>query len=69
MKETEKPKMVKHRIEIVETLTRIVEVELPADQEREARERVIDMYRSEEVVLTSDDYFETEFIYLDQKDV
>lgn len=60
--------VVIHRIEIIETLHKIVEVELPADQVREATQQVIDMYHDEEIVLSADDYFDTEFIYLDAKE-
>lgn len=66
---TKDPKdVVIHRIEIVETLYKIVEVELPADQVREAEQQVRDMYHNEEIVLSADDYLDTEFIYLDAKE-
>ena len=47
------------QIEIVETLSNIVEVD--AENEQEALLRAQDMYRNEEVVLYPDDFIDTKF--------
>ena len=47
------------RIEITETLQRVVEVN--ASSEKEAINKVMDMYKNEEVVLDSNDFIETDF--------
>ena len=47
------------QIEIVETLSNIVEVD--AENEQEALLRAQDMYRNEEVVLYPDDFVDTKF--------
>lgn len=52
--------IVKYKVEIVETLRRVVEVELPTDSFGEARQKVKEMYDNEEIILTGDDYFDTE---------
>lgn len=60
-------KMVTHRVEILETLRLVVEVDLPADSTEDARQIVIDRYYDEEYVLSSADHQETEFHYLGVK--
>ncbi|MGP5010447.1 DpnD/PcfM family protein [Psychrobacter glacincola] len=47
------------QIEIVETLSNIVEVN--AENEQEALSKVRDMYRNEEVILYADDFIDTKF--------
>ncbi|WP_238035633.1 DpnD/PcfM family protein [Psychrobacter sp. Ps4] len=47
------------QIEIVETLSNIVEVN--AENEQEALSKVRDMYRNEEVILYPDDFIDTRF--------
>ena len=47
------------QIEIVETLSNIVEVD--AENEQEALLKAQDMYRNEEVVLYQDDFIDTKF--------
>ncbi len=47
------------QIEIVETLSNIVEVN--AENEQEALLKAQDMYRNEEVVLYPDDFIDTKF--------
>ena len=47
------------QIEIVETLSNIVEVN--AENEQEALLKVRDMYRNEEVILYADDFIDTKF--------
>ncbi|WP_227523262.1 MULTISPECIES: DpnD/PcfM family protein [Psychrobacter] len=47
------------QIEIVETLSNIVEVD--ARSEQEALSKAQDMYRNEEVVLYPDDFIDTKF--------
>ena len=47
------------QIEIVETLSNIVEVN--AENEQEALSKVRDMYRNEEVILYPDDFIDTKF--------
>ena len=49
----------KFKIEIVETLSRIVEVE--AFDEEEAREEIEDKYRLQKIILTADDFADVEF--------
>ncbi len=55
----------KFTVEITETLQRQVEVE--AEDAFEAEDIVRGMYRNEEIVLDSDDYFDTEFEVLDEE--
>ncbi|AMN48631.1 DpnD/PcfM family protein [Psychrobacter sp. P2G3] len=47
------------QIEIVETISNIVEV--VAENEQEALLRAQEMYRNEEVILDSEDYIDTKF--------
>ncbi len=47
------------QIEIVETISNIVEV--VAENEQEALLKVQEMYRNEEVILDSEDYIDTKF--------
>ena len=47
---------MKYKVEITETLQRILEVE--AKEEAEAYQIVKDMYRNEEIVLSADDYID-----------
>lgn len=54
--------MKKFKIEIVETLKRAVDVS--ANSPEEARQKVMDMYYDQEIILSGDDYYETEFIAL-----
>ena len=49
----------KFKVNVRETLERVVEVE--ASDELEAVQKVIDSYRREDIVLTSEDYIDTEF--------
>jgi len=58
MKTDKKLKRV-FQIEIVETLSNIVEVN--AENEQEALLKAQDMYRNEEVVLYPDDFIDTKF--------
>lgn len=58
MKTDKKLKRV-FQIEIVETLSNIVEVD--AENEQEALLKAQDMYRNEEVVLYPDDFIDTKF--------
>jgi hypothetical protein len=51
---------MKFKVTIVETLSRIVDVE--ASDENEAYKIVEDMYLSEEVVLDSEDFDDVDFI-------
>lgn len=50
--------MTNYKIEIQETLSRVIEIE--ADSVEDAIDRVRVMYRAEEIVLDSDDYVSTE---------
>jgi len=61
---TTAPPKVKYKIEVLETLKKVVEVELPLGSDNEARQKVMDMYYNEEIVLSADDYYETEFYFL-----
>ena len=57
--------MKKYCIEVLEVLSRIVVVE--ASNEKDALERVRQMYRKCEIVLDDSDYKETEFSVKDEK--
>ena len=48
-----------HKIEINETLSRIIEIE--ADNEEEAIKEVKKQYMSEEIILNAEDYINTDF--------
>ena len=50
--------MTKYRIEIAETLSHTVEME--ADSESDAIDKVRQMYRNCEIILDASDYVETE---------
>lgn len=50
---------MKYKIKVIETLSRIVEVE--ADNEDAAFEKIQDMHASEKFVLSADDFEEVEF--------
>lgn len=50
--------MTTHKIEIQETLSRIVEIEAPSVEEAIYKARA--MYRDEQIVLNADDWVETE---------
>lgn len=56
--------MEKFKIEIEETLTKIVEVE--ATSKIEAYDKVYEQYHEEEIVLTSDDWEDTKFYALNE---
>lgn len=51
------------RIEIKETLSRIIEIE--ANSEEEAFSLVRNQYHNEVIVLDADDYIDTEFLILE----
>ena len=57
--------MKKYRIEVMEILSRIVDVE--AVDENDAIERVRQMYRKCQIVLDDSDYKETEISVKDEK--
>ena len=57
--------MKKYSIEVLEVLSRIVVVE--ASNEKDALERVRQMYRKCEIVLDDSDYKMTEFSVKDEK--
>jgi hypothetical protein len=48
------------KIEVKETLSRIVEIE--ANSIEEARLKIEDLYKKQEIVLDADDFIETEFL-------
>ena len=50
--------MPKYKVEITETLSRIVEVE--AENKDSAVSKIKDFYRQEKIVLDSNDYLDTE---------
>ena len=50
--------MTTHKIEIQETLSRIIEIEAPSAQE--AIDKAREMYRAEEIVLDGEDWVGTE---------
>ena len=51
------------KIEVIETLSRTIEIE--AESKDEAYFKVREMYREEEIVLDYDDYIDTEFIEIE----
>ena len=54
------------KVEITETLQRTVEVK--AENGRDAIEKVKDMYRNEDIVLSSEDFIDSNFqVIVDQK--
>lgn len=55
---------VKYKVEVLETLKKVVEIEHPLGSDNEARQKVMDMYYDGEIVLSADDYYETEFYFL-----
>lgn len=56
---------MKYKVEVKETLLRIVEVD--ADSENDAVEKVSALYEREEIVLGADDYVDTDInIYKDE---
>ena len=59
------PRMKKYSIEVLEVLSRIVEVE--ASDEEDAIKQVRQKYRKCEIVLDDSDYKETEFGVKDEK--
>ena len=48
------------KIEVKETLSRIIEIE--ANSADEEFSKIQDLYKKEEIVLDADDYVETEFL-------
>lgn len=52
-------KMKKYNVEIEETLSKIISIE--SETKEEAISKVEEMYDNEEIVLTADDYIDTEF--------
>ena len=59
--------MKKYSIEVLEVLSRIVEVE--ADDEKAAIEMIRQMYRNCKIVLDDSDYMVTEFSVKDEKSI
>lgn len=59
------PKKVKYQVEIVETLRKVVTVEMPLGCHREARDKVMDQYHDCEIILTADDFFDVEINLVD----
>ncbi|MGB4439252.1 MAG: DpnD/PcfM family protein [Sedimentibacter sp.] len=55
--------MLTFKFEITETLQRVMTIE--AENENEAYERVSDMYRNCEIILSSEDFFEYEINLID----
>jgi uncharacterized membrane protein len=55
-----KSNMETFKIEVKETLSRIIEIE--ANSADEAFSKIQDLYTKEEIVLDADDYVETEFL-------
>jgi uncharacterized membrane protein len=55
-----KSNMETFKIEVKETLSRIIEIE--ANSADEAFSKIQDLYNKEEIVLDADDYVETEFL-------
>ena len=53
--------MKTYKIEVKETLSRIIEID--ANSIDEALEDVQKIYKKEEIILDSDDFFEVEFVH------
>lgn len=49
--------MQKYQVEINETLSRMIEIE--AENEKDAVNKIKDLYKKEEIVLDSNDYLDT----------
>ena len=58
---------VTYKVEVLETLRKVVEIELPLGSANDARRIVMEKYNNEEIVLTADDHYDTEFHYLGRK--
>lgn len=56
---------MKYKVEITETLQKIIEVE--ASNEKEALLNVKERYKKEDIVLNEADYIDTEFDALDEE--
>lgn len=52
------------KIEVKETLSRIIEIE--ANSNEEALLKIEDLYKKQEIVLDADDYIETEFLKIEE---
>ncbi len=52
------------KIEIKETLSRIIEID--ANSNEEALLKIEDLYKKQEIVLDADDYIETEFLKIEE---
>lgn len=59
---------VKYQVKVVETLRKVVEVELPVGSASDAKDLVRKMYENELVVLSADDHCDTEFNLVDNDD-
>ena len=58
-------KKVTHRIEILETLRKVVDVVLPdGSTDEEARHKAMDQYQNGDIILSADNYYDTEFNHL-----
>lgn len=51
------------KIEVKETLSRIIEIE--ANSNEEALVKIEDLYKNEEIVLDADDFVEAEFLKIE----
>lgn len=60
--------MTTYKVEVKETLCRVVEIEAPVGQPNTAIAKAHQMYRNEEIVLDSDDYFDTEYRVIENED-
>ena len=58
---------VKYQVEVTEILRKVIEVELPLGSENEAKMKVMQMYKNEEIVLGADDYYDSDFCVLDDE--
>ncbi|MGY6523518.1 MAG: DpnD/PcfM family protein [Mongoliitalea sp.] len=52
------------KIEVKETLSRIIEIE--ANSNEEALLKIEDLYKNQEIVLDADDFIETEFLKIQE---
>lgn len=51
------------KVEVKETLSRIIEIQ--ADSNEEALLRIEELYKKQEIVLDADDFVETEFLKIE----
>lgn len=65
---TKTKETITYHVEIVETLRKVVDVELPAgSSKKDAIDKVRDLYNKEEIVLSADDHCDTDIYLADEE--